>query len=151
MRVLIPSLLPFLSRATDIHVDFAAHFGGALAGAALALVLLRLWPETAPIPQARRAAATVAALGLVLFVGSAGIAIGKYPDYKVALSGPPKSAPANPPPGVNTPADTAIDGRAAYPRGSNATGTQSHGSLVPCAGMFFPNGRGAVPGINCSN
>ena len=151
MRVLIPSLLPFLSRATDIHVDFAAHFGGALVGAALALVLLRLWPETAAIPQARRAAAIVAALGLVLFIGSAGIAIGKYPDYKVALSVPPKSAPANPPPRVNTPADTAIDGRAAYLRGNNTTGTQSHGSLVPCSGTFFPNGRGAVPGINCSN
>ena len=147
MRVLIPSLLPFFSRSTGIHVDYAAHFGGALVGAALALVLLRLWPETAAIPQARRAAATIASVGLALFVASAGIVIGKYPEYRLALSAPPTGAPAHPPPRT----DTAIGGRAAYLRGNNATGVQSHGSLVPCGGKFFPNGRGAIPGINCSN
>jgi membrane associated rhomboid family serine protease len=136
LRILVPSLLPFLSRSTGMHIDYGAHFGGALAGVVLALILLRLWPENSPIPQARRAAMIIAAISLVLFVGSVGIAIDKYPRYKAALSASSK-APAT--------TDAAINPPAVHPRVNNSTG------LLKCSGSAFPSGKGAVPGINCSN
>jgi membrane associated rhomboid family serine protease len=141
LRILIPSLLPFSSSATGVHIDYAAHFGGALAGAALALILLRSWPKTAFIPQWRREAAMVAMVSLVLFLGSAGIVIDNYPRYSAALAAP-----------ANSPATTeaAPDGRAAYLRGNNTTGKKVYHSLLKC-GSLFPTGKGAVPGINCSN
>jgi rhomboid protease GluP len=141
LRILIPSLLPFSSSATGVHIDYAAHFGGALAGAALALILLRSWPKTAFIPQWRREAAMVAMASLVLFLGSAGIVIDNYPRYSAALA-----APANLP----ATTETAIDGRAAYLRGNNTTGKKVYHSLLKC-GSLFPTGKGAAPGINCSN
>jgi hypothetical protein len=70
---LIPSLLPSFSAATGAHIDYGAHFGGTLAGVALALALLRCWLETALIPQWRRGAAIIATVSFVLFSGSAGI------------------------------------------------------------------------------
>jgi rhomboid protease GluP len=68
-----------------MHIDYGAHFGGAIAGAALAFALLKSWPETAFIPQRRRAAAFIAAVGVVLFAGSIGMAIARYPKYDVAI------------------------------------------------------------------
>jgi len=142
LRILIPSLLPSFSRSTGMHIDYGAHFGGALAGVALAIVLLRSWPETAFIPQGRRGAAIIATASLVLFLGSAGIVIDNYPRYKVALISP-TTLPAT--------TVTATDRRAVYLRGENTTGNELYRSLPKCGGSFFPTGRGAVPGINCSN
>jgi membrane associated rhomboid family serine protease len=88
LRILIPSLLPSFSGSTGVHIDYGAHFGGALAGVALALALLRSWPETAFIPQGRRGAAIIAMVSLFLFLGSAGIVIDNYPRYKVAFVSP---------------------------------------------------------------
>jgi rhomboid protease GluP len=85
LRILIPSLLPSFSTSTGIHIDYGAHLGGALAGAALAFALLKSWPETAFIPQQRRAAAVIATIGIMLFVGSAGMAVANYPKYDLAI------------------------------------------------------------------
>ena len=141
LRILIPSLLPSFSRSTGMHIDYGAHFGGALAGAVLAFILLRLWPKTCSIPQARRAAVIIALVSLVLFAGSVGIVIEKYSDYKVAMSSPSEQSAK---------ASTAIDGRATYLRRDNTTANRPYQSLGKC-GTLFPTGRGAVPYINCAN
>lgn len=85
LRILIPSLLPSLSDATGTHIDYGAHAGGALAGAVLALALLRAWPEPALLPQWRGVATIIAMTGVVLFAGSAGLVLDHYPDYNVAV------------------------------------------------------------------
>jgi rhomboid protease GluP len=85
LRILIPSLLPFVSASAGTHIDYGAHFGGALAGAALAFALFRAWPETAPIPQQRKIAAVVAVTGVILFLGSAVMVIANYPKYDVTV------------------------------------------------------------------
>jgi hypothetical protein len=51
---------------------------------------------------------------------------------------------------MNPPSNVASDGRAAYLRDDNATRNKPYQSLGKC-GKLFPTGRGAVPGINCTN
>jgi rhomboid protease GluP len=65
--VLLPSLLPLASVLKGQRVDYAAHFGGAIVGAALAFVLLKIWPHDEPHPRWRGVAAAVALAGLVAF------------------------------------------------------------------------------------
>jgi membrane associated rhomboid family serine protease len=86
-RVLVPSLLPLFSTST-VHIDYGAHFGGAIAGAAAAAALLKFWPETERIPQLRGAAAAVSIVGAILFAASAGIIIANYPTYRAAAARP---------------------------------------------------------------
>jgi rhomboid protease GluP len=70
LRVLIPSLIPLASRRSGGHVDYAAHLGGALAGALAGLVLLRTWRPARPSPPGRALAWVVAGTGaVVLLVG----------------------------------------------------------------------------------
>jgi rhomboid protease GluP len=85
LRILIPSLLPLFSSASVAHIDYGAHLGGALSGVAVGVLLLRRWPETARIPQARTLAFGAAVIGVVLFAASAGAAIARYPRYDIAL------------------------------------------------------------------
>lgn len=68
LRVLIPSLLPLAGAVQGAHVDYAAHFGGALAGVVAGGGLWALWPASAPMPRGRRFAMVVALAG-VLFAG----------------------------------------------------------------------------------
>jgi membrane associated rhomboid family serine protease len=142
LRILIPSLLPSFSNST-VHIDYGAHFGGALAGVVLALALRRSWPETAFVPQWRRGAAIVTIASLVLFLGSAGIVIDNYPRYKAALASP-TNLPAT------TERSTDGHGRATYLRGNSTMSSDFGHSLAKC-GRLFPTGLGAVPGINCAN
>ncbi len=60
VQVLIPALLPLLPALGGGEVDYGAHFGGALAGAAIGLALLRLWPSTEARPRGQRGAAALA-------------------------------------------------------------------------------------------
>lgn len=95
LRMLVPALLPILSTSSQ-HIDYGAHFGGALAGAAFTLILLTCWPENAAIPQWRSAAVVLCAIGVILFTGSAVMALTNYPKYDVALipqSELPKAGP----------------------------------------------------------
>ncbi len=82
-RVLIPSLLPLFSSANGIHVDYAAHFGGAIGGAIVAAPLLTHWPQTARIPRLRKVAAAIVIIGVTLFVASVTAVIGNYQRYDV--------------------------------------------------------------------
>ena len=84
LRILIPSLLPLFSTSVG-HIDYGAHFGGALSGAATAALLLKHWPQTARVPQLRRVAAGIAVGGGILFAASAGIAATKYSKYDFTL------------------------------------------------------------------
>ena len=148
LRILVPSVLPFFSSAKGEHIDYGAHIGGALAGAALALALLLCWPQTAFIPQWRRAAAIIAAIGLVAFLGSAGLAVANYPRYQAAATHLPATLP--PAPSRPVPPPAAADGRASYLRGDKSMSRDVDRLLGKCA-QLFPKGTGAVPGINCSN
>jgi rhomboid protease GluP len=66
-RILIPSLLPIVTSRSGEHVDFAAHFGGAAAGAALGLALLLTWPAAEPRPRFRAVASALAIAGAALY------------------------------------------------------------------------------------
>jgi rhomboid protease GluP len=63
--VLIPSLLPLASALQGHTVDYAAHFGGAIGGATVGLLILRIWSRTEASPKFRQAAAAIAIAGVV--------------------------------------------------------------------------------------
>jgi rhomboid protease GluP len=67
ISVLIPSLIPLGASIGGGRVDYGAHLGGAVAGAALGLVLLRAWPRTEVLPRFRRGAAVLACVGAIAF------------------------------------------------------------------------------------
>lgn len=58
--MLVPSLLPLAT-----GTDYGAHFGGAITGAVVGGILLATWPRTDAQPRARKAAAALAAAGLL--------------------------------------------------------------------------------------
>ncbi len=78
MQVLIPSLLPLASNLGTERVDYGAHIGGAVAGAAAALALIRFWQKTELLPPWRGLAIGAAALGLVGAVSAAVSVPGNY-------------------------------------------------------------------------
>jgi rhomboid protease GluP len=63
LYVLIPSLLPLAGALKGNHVDYAAHFGGAIGGAAIGLLLLFIWSKNEALPRFRHIAAAVAIAG----------------------------------------------------------------------------------------
>jgi rhomboid protease GluP len=63
--VLLPSLLPLAGLLKGEHVDYAAHFGGAIGGIAVGFFLLRNWSNDEPWPRFRRAAAAVVVVGVL--------------------------------------------------------------------------------------
>ena len=63
--VLIPSLLPLAGALQGHKVDYAAHFGGAIGGAATGFVMLTVWSRTEVLPKFRQAAAAVAIAGVM--------------------------------------------------------------------------------------
>lgn len=94
IQVLIPSLLPLFSAGSILRIDYGAHFGGALSGALMAVILLKAWPRTESLPRLQGMAAAISFLGIILFVGSAGLAAANYSQYDIALIPPaefPKS------------------------------------------------------------
>ncbi|HEY1980629.1 MAG TPA: rhomboid family intramembrane serine protease [Xanthobacteraceae bacterium] len=94
-RILVPSLLPIFQSSSVVHIDYGAHIGGALSGTALALLLLKFWPESARIPQLRTVAAVISAIGAFLFIASGGLAIGRYPGIVHALKLAKPAAPSS--------------------------------------------------------
>lgn len=73
-RVLVPSLIP-LASATGARVDYAAHFGGAVAGALVGLALWKTWDADSPTPRGKGVAVAVTVLGLLgLAWGAVGVA-----------------------------------------------------------------------------
>jgi membrane associated rhomboid family serine protease len=101
LRIIVPSLLPLFSTSSVERIDYGAHIGGALSGAAVTLLLLKCWPEGAPIPQLRKTAATISAVGAFLFAASGLVTLALYPKYYQALhharsAQPAKSGTASP-------------------------------------------------------
>jgi len=85
MRVLIPSLLPMVSATAGVHIDYGAHFGGALGGAIIGLVMLKFWPEAQRLPQLKSVAKGLSAVGAILVLACAIIALGNYSKYNIVL------------------------------------------------------------------
>jgi TonB family protein len=77
-RILIPSLLPIFS-PSNVHIDYGAHFGGALSGAALALLLIKVWPKTERLPQLPQVAIAISIIGAGLFFVSGSMVMANYP------------------------------------------------------------------------
>ena len=65
LQLLIPSLIPLAFQAGE-KVDYGAHFGGALTGLAIGLVLLVTWNKSSPRPHFAWAARALAAAGIVV-------------------------------------------------------------------------------------
>ncbi len=63
--VLIPSLLPLVNTVHGDKVDYAAHFGGAIGGAVVGLLMLMIWPRREALPRLRSVAALIALAGTV--------------------------------------------------------------------------------------
>src|SRR6185369_6802527 len=55
LQFLIPSLIPLATHREGGHIDFAAHFGGAIAGGLAGWVLLKVWPREETRPRFQRA------------------------------------------------------------------------------------------------
>jgi rhomboid protease GluP len=86
LRMLVPSLIPIAMTRTGGHVDFAAHLGGALTGAAAGLALLSTWPAAEPHPRFRRGAAAVAMAGAALYAFGFAQVQGAYAGARDAAS-----------------------------------------------------------------
>ncbi|TDW16584.1 membrane associated rhomboid family serine protease [Rhizobium azibense] len=70
-QLLLSALLPFVSAAKDgENIDYAAHFGGAVAGGVLALVLFVSWPRERLTPRFGLPAATFSLVFMTIAVGS---------------------------------------------------------------------------------
>jgi rhomboid protease GluP len=57
---LVPALIPLATHRTGGKVDFAAHLGGAIVGAAVGLALLRAWRQGERLPRFRMLATGLA-------------------------------------------------------------------------------------------
>ncbi len=81
LRVLIPSMLPLFGGLTGEKIDYAAHLGGALGGAAVGALLVLLWRREAPLPPLKAVAWTLTA-AFILGVAYSGVQIAKgYAAY----------------------------------------------------------------------
>ncbi|HUH85085.1 MAG TPA: rhomboid family intramembrane serine protease [Stellaceae bacterium] len=83
LQMLVPSLLPLAASVTGQHVDFGAHLGGTLAGAAAGLAMLIFWRKTSPLPPA--VGRVLAAAGLAAFAWAAVATAANYPSYAAEL------------------------------------------------------------------
>jgi rhomboid protease GluP len=77
-RILVPSLVP-LAVSFEGKIDYSAHFGGAVTGSLLGLLLLATWPRQEPHPRLKEAATAVAGMGLAVLGYSVYAAASRYP------------------------------------------------------------------------
>jgi rhomboid protease GluP len=81
LQVLIPSLIPLAVSRTGQQVDFAGHLGGALAGAAAGLAMLKTWRSDSAVPGFTPLATAISIAGLAAF-GLAFVPIAReFPSY----------------------------------------------------------------------
>jgi rhomboid protease GluP len=82
LRMLIPSLLPFLSVHSGEKIDYADHFGGTLAGLAVGLLLIATWPKDGMSSPASSGLAKLLALGCAALFILGGVRVAQaYPSY----------------------------------------------------------------------
>jgi rhomboid protease GluP len=84
LRVAIPALIPVHS--ASVHIDYGAHAGGALFGAVIGFLLLRIWQDDAPLPPLRANATVLATFAAVSFAASGYAVAERYPSYATALT-----------------------------------------------------------------
>lgn len=93
---LFPALIPTMASGGSV-VDINAHFGGCLAGMAIAFVMLIAWNDEEESPPARRLAAGAAGLWLALTAAAFALSVPGYEAY--ARPGldliPPEMLPTN--------------------------------------------------------
>jgi len=70
MQTVIPALLPFLSSGGGPKIDYAAHFGGFLAGGFLAFLIHQIWPHEQSEPRYGVFAAIFAFAFVLISAGS---------------------------------------------------------------------------------
>jgi rhomboid protease GluP len=96
LRFLVPSLLPALlplSAAGASQVDYGAHIGGAIAGAAMGFLLSESWPESSSRPAFERFAAAFAAAGTLAAAAAFALIVVHYSDYASAAVSRPVLIP----------------------------------------------------------
>jgi rhomboid protease GluP len=86
LQFLIPSLIPLASHRQGGRVDFAAHFGGAIAGAIAGLVLMKLWPRNEEHPRFRKTATGLAIASVLCFALSLFLTREHYEAHAAAMS-----------------------------------------------------------------
>jgi rhomboid protease GluP len=86
MQFLVPSLIPLATHREGGHIDYAAHFGGTLAGALASVVLLSIWPKTKEQPRFPGATRALALLSVAAFGLSAVLAKRHYAPYAEAAA-----------------------------------------------------------------
>jgi rhomboid protease GluP len=87
VQMLVPSLLPmaFGAGASDgLHVDYGAHLGGVLTGAAAGLAMTRFWPHDEPLPRLRGIAVAIT-LAAVAVVATAGLELARLHGTRTTL------------------------------------------------------------------
>jgi rhomboid protease GluP len=82
--VLIPSLLPLTNVAHGEKVDYAAHFGGAVGGAIVGLLVLKIWRDQDTTPRFVRYAMAAGIAGLMAFAYPILPLVDKYPTMAFA-------------------------------------------------------------------
>lgn len=70
LQFLIPSLIPLAIHPQGGHIDFAAHFGGAIAGGFAGYALMKIWPRNEQRPRYGAATNALAAIGIACFAFS---------------------------------------------------------------------------------
>ncbi len=80
-QFLVPSLIPLATHRMEGKVDYGAHFGGALTGVVLGLLILKIWPKEQEHPRFAKLSHALAALLVVGFVGSVALAANNYDKH----------------------------------------------------------------------
>ncbi len=84
LRVLIPSMLPLFGGLTGEKIDYAAHLGGAIGGAAVGALLVLVWRREAPLPPLKALAWALSA-GFLFGAAYSGVQITKgYAAYDLS-------------------------------------------------------------------
>jgi rhomboid protease GluP len=99
VQMLVPSLLPmaFGASATGgLHIDYGAHLGGVLAGAAAGLAMTRFWPHEEPLPRLRGLAVAIV-LAAVAVVATTGVELARRHEGYLAtrMLVPPDEMPGS--------------------------------------------------------
>ena len=77
----VTSIIPQAVSSGTMRIDYAAHIGGALAGAVCGLLLLCSWPTAARRPRFQTAAQGIAVAGMMLAFSASVAVAARYPDY----------------------------------------------------------------------
>jgi rhomboid protease GluP len=81
MGVLVPSLIPLGASFGSGRVDYGAHFGGAVAGVLLGVILIPLWPRDKILPRFQKGAAFMASCGCLAVALSLFAVLRAYPLF----------------------------------------------------------------------